>query len=54
MCTLESTCRPLCNIGNFPSITLLNILEYTHAKILVIALECQVSCGDTYCEVVSH
>ena len=31
-----------------------NIVEHTHTKILVSALECQVSWGDTYGEVVDH
>ena len=31
LCQLNSTCRPLCNIG----IHLINIVEHIHAKILV-------------------
>ena len=39
LCTLYSTCRPLCNVGTH----LRTIIEHTHAKILESALECQVS-----------
>ena len=47
--TFKSTCRPLCNIGMH-----LITIEHAHAKILVSALECQVSWGDNYGEVVNH
>jgi hypothetical protein len=39
LCTLQSTCRPLCSMGHAPH----NTIEHTHAKILVSALERQVS-----------
>ena len=39
LCTLSSACRWLCNIG----IHLIMLIEHTHAKMLVSALECQVS-----------
>jgi hypothetical protein len=39
LCTLESTCRPLCNIGMAPR----NTIEHAHAKILINTLERQVS-----------
>ena len=50
LCTLESTCRPLCNIG-IHLITILNILM---PKISISALEHQVSRGDTNDEVVDY
>jgi L-lactate utilization protein LutB len=50
LCTLYAACRPSCNIG----IHLNNIIEHTHAKILVNASECQVSRGDTNDEVVDR
>ena len=40
LCTLQSTCRPMCNVL-ISFITLLNI--FTHANILVSALEPRVS-----------
>ena len=51
MCTLQSTCGPLGNIGIIPHN---NIIKHTHAKILVTTLERQVSQGDTYGDVVDH
>ena len=52
LCILWSTCRPLCHIARHaPHNT---IIEHTHAKVLVIALECQVSWVDTYDEDVNH
>ena len=35
LCTLSSTCRPLCNIGTH----LANTVEHTHVKALVSAFE---------------
>ena len=39
LCTLWSTCRPLCSID----MHLITLFEHTHAKILVSTLDCQVS-----------
>ena len=50
LCTLSSACRLVCNLG----IHLIMLIKHTCAKILVSALECQVSCGDTSSEVVGH
>ena len=51
LCTLKSTCRPLCNIG-IHLMTL--IIEHTHAKILVSELDSQMSWGDTNSDVVDY
>ena len=50
--TFWSICRSLCNIGMH--LINYNIIEHTHAKILINTLECQVSWGGTYGEVVKH
>ena len=50
LCTLSSTCRLLCNKG----IHLTMLIGHTRAKILVSALERQVSPRDTCGEVVGH
>jgi hypothetical protein len=50
LCTLKSTCRPLCNIGHAPC----NTNEHAYAKIEVSTLECQISWGNNCDEVVNH
>ena len=52
LCTLLPSWRPLCNISMHR--TRHNTIEHTHAKILAIALERQVSLDNTYREVFNH